>query len=196
MLAQPIPGSETEARVKGFALRGLLKYVKNSGYPGGVQRLLATMPEHERSHFSEQILSSAWCPYSAFTSLLEAIDREIGQGDYRHLHRVGEFSGHEDAGTIFKVVLSLASIERVIRRADMFWHRYCDRGSFEIVEASRGHLVLRLQGFPEIHRGHCELIAGWIKGLGLCAGATEAEATQTRCVCHGDPYCEFTAHWS
>jgi predicted hydrocarbon binding protein len=196
MIASSVQETDASPRVKGFAIRGLLKYVKHSGWSGGIPRILATLSAEERSCFSERILSSSWYPYVAFTSLLQAIDREIGDDDLSSLCQVGESSGRHDAGAIFKIVRSLSSIERVIAGANLYWRRYCDRGRFEVVEVSSGRVQLRLHDFPDIHPGHCELITGWIKGLGLSAGARDAETRQHKCVHRGDPYCEFHATWS
>lgn len=183
-------------QIKGFAVRGLLKYVKRHAREGGIGALLADLPAADAALFDQRVLSSAWYPYATFTVLLEAIDRKLGTGDLSYLARVGESSGREDAGTIFKVVLTLASIERVIAIAPPFWKRYCNRGWFEPMSVSPGHLEIRLHRFPDIHPGHCRLIAGWIKGLGLTAGASEARVEEVACVHRGDSFCEFNATWS
>lgn len=183
-------------QIKGFAVRGLLKYVKRHAREGGIRAFLADLREEDAALFDQRVLSSSWYPYATFTVLLEAIDRKLGTGDLSYLERVGESSGREDAGTIFKVVLTLASIERVIAIAPPFWKRYCNRGWFEPVSVSPGHLEIRLHGFPDIHPGHCRLIAGWIKGLGLTAGAREARVEEVACVHRGDSCCEFNAAWS
>ena len=195
MQAEAYVSPQASPRIKGFAIRGLLKYVKQRGYPGGIPRILATLSEEDGVLFDERVLSSSWYPYRAFTALLHAIDDELGAGDLSSLHVVGEFSGTQDAGTIFKIVLSLASIERVISIAPPFWKRYCDRGWFEPLESTPGRLRIRLNDFPDIEPGHCQLIAGWIEGLGRTAGAENPVAEHAVCVHSGDPHCVFEASW-
>lgn len=195
MLAESTTTRPETIRIKGFAVRGLFKFIKKSGYAGGIEGLLATLDDEDRTLFDQKILSSSWYPYETFTVLLEAIDRELGEGDGSYLERVGEFSGSQDAGTIFKVVLTLASIERVISVTPPFWKRYCDHGWFEPLEVKNGRLEIRLREFPQIHPGHCRLIGGWIQGLGISAGARNARVEQTACVHRGDPHCFFSATW-
>lgn len=183
-------------RIKGFAIRGLLKYVKESGHPGGIAALLERLPEPAAGHFRTKILSSRWYPYEAFLGPLHAIDRELGEGDLGLMPEVGLFSGRQDAGSIFRFVAALSSIEAIVSRAGTLWQRYCDSGRFEVVELERGRLHLALEEFPGIDRAHCALIAGWIEGLGRAVGAREPAIEQLRCVHRGDPRCEFAGTWS
>ncbi|MFQ5349980.1 MAG: hypothetical protein ACE5EG_06025 [Thermoanaerobaculia bacterium] len=187
--------SDETIQVKGFAVRGLLKYIKESGHPGGIPAVLARLDPALGAHFATRILSSRWYPYEMFLGLLHTIDDEIGDGDLSLMPTLGESSGRQDAGTIFRFVAALSSVESIVRRADFLWQRYCDRGRFEVLELEPGRLHLALEEFPEIDQAHCGLITGWIAGLGKAVGARWPEVEQVRCVHRGDPRCEFGATW-
>ena len=58
-----------------------------------------------------------------------------------------------------------------------------------------GRLRLALEEFPDIDRAHCELIAGWIGGLGEAVGASWPAVEQVGCIHRGDKRCEFAATW-
>ena len=47
----------SDPRIKGFALRGLFKYVKESDYPGGIPALIDKLPPDAAAYFEEQILT-------------------------------------------------------------------------------------------------------------------------------------------
>ena len=64
------------ARIKGFAIRGVLKSVKESG--GSIPELVASLPEADRASFDKPIVTSDWYPYSAFVSLVRAVVRARG----------------------------------------------------------------------------------------------------------------------
>jgi predicted hydrocarbon binding protein len=187
--------ADTTTQIKGFAIRGLLKYVKQSGHPGGIPALLERLESAAAAHYGTKILSSNWYPYEAFQGLLHAIDAELGESDLALMPIIGEFSGRQDAGSIFRFVAALSSIEAIVRRADFLWQRYCGDGRFEVVELESGRLVLALEEFPHIDRAHCALIAGWIRGLGLAVGARRPSIEQVRCVHRGDDRCEFAGTW-
>ena len=183
-------------RIKGFAVRGLLKYVKESGYPGGIPKLLDTLPEEDRKHFAERILSSQWYPYPAFAVLARAIDTEIAKGEVAVLEDVGRSSGHLDLGGVFKFVKSILSIQRVVGRASAYWSRYCDVGELTVIDSSANHYIVRLTEFPDIAEEHCHMICGWMRGLGDGARAEDVDIRKTRCVHRGDPYCEYQGNWT
>ena len=187
--------ADRTTQIKGFAIRGLLKYVKESGNPGGIPALMRRLDPTVEEHYQAKILSSKWYPYEAFLGLLHIIDSEIGQGDRAMMPTLGEFSGRQDAGTIFRFVAALSSIETIVARADTLWQRYCDSGRFEVVELAPGQLSMALEGFPHIDPAHCALIAGWIRGLGRAAGAVRPDIEQVRCVHRGDARCEFAGTW-
>lgn len=183
-------------QIKGFALRGLLKYVKESSYPGGIPALLEKLSDEDKQYFSEEVLSSLWYPYPAFSALAQAISREIADGDISILEDVGRTSGGQDLSGIFRFITAILSVERIVSRASAFWRRYCDTGELDVVESGPAHFTVRLSGFPEIDAAHCHMISGWIRGLGDGTGAKDVEIRKTSCVHLGDPHCEYQGSWS
>ena len=184
------------AQIKGFALRGLLKYVKESSYPGGIPGLLEKLPAEDKPYFSEKILSSLWYPYPAFSALAQTISREIAKGDDAVLREVGHASGRQDLGGIFRFITAILTIERVVRRSPAFWRRYCDTGELGVTESGPGHFTVQISDFPDIDPAHCHMITGWILGLGDGTGARDLDVQKLRCVHRGDPYCEYRGTWS
>lgn len=182
------------SEIKGFAIRGLLRYAKET-IPGGIPALLDTLAPADRNLFSDSIFTTSWYPYRTFTALLDALIEAKG-GAPETMFEVGEFSGSQDAGTIFRIVLTLSSVKRVIAACPRFWKRYSTAGDFEILEIEDGRVGVALVGFPEIHPGHCHLAGGWMKGLGERAGAKNAAVEQVRCVHRGHSRCEYLATWS
>lgn len=182
--------------IKGFAVRGLFKFIKHSGHPGGIPAIVEKLPADVRGGLRNNILSSKWYPYPLFTSLLEVMDREIGRGEIGFMDRVGESAGSQDAGTVFKVVAVFTSTKRIVGYGPSFWKRYCDTGAFEVVESSDTSFHVALTDFPNIHRFHCQLVLGWVQGLGRVAGATGIQVKQVRCVHRRDARCEYKATWT
>ena len=184
------------AKIKGTAIRGALKYVKESGYPGGIAAIIAELPEESSTHFKRQILSGIWYPYEAYSSLLEVIDKRIGHDDLSLMPEVGRFAALQDSGSIFKIITTFFTVEKLLERVSFFWGRYCDEGVFETrdVETGRGTGVIRdLEG---ISKHHCHLIQGWVEAMAIQAGATEASCRKVKCVHRGDPWCEYQGEWT
>jgi hypothetical protein len=181
------------ARVKGFALRGLLKSVKESG--GSISAVLADLPEAERAAFARPIVTSEWYPYSAFVALVRAIDHIQGKGDLAHARELGRTAAVRDLGTTFRIISAVASPRFLIERGHMFWSKYSDTGDLRLEMKGDKFFTARLDGFREIDLAHCQLIEGWLAGLGQALGAVGMTARQVRCVHRGDPLCEFEGQW-
>ena len=184
-----------DPQIKGFAIRGLLKYVKDSGFQGGIPTLLESLPADIQPVFGERILSSLWYPYPAFAALAQAVEREIGDGNSMLLEDVGRSSGRRDLGGIFRFITAILTIERVVRRAPAYWKRYCDTGDLEVINVDSGHFTVRLSGFPQIDPAHCQMIRGWILGLGEGTGAKNVDIRKVSCVHRGDSNCEYQGTW-
>lgn len=181
------------ARIKGFALRGLLKSVKDSG--GSIPDVLAAVPDADRMSFSRSIVASEWYPYAAFVALVRAIDGIQGKGDLLHARELGRAAAVRDLGGTFRIISAVASPKFLIERGHMFWSKYCDTGRLTL-EAKRDRFFhARLEGFAEIDRAHCLLIEGWLNGLGQALGAVGMASREVRCVHRGDAACEFEGSW-
>jgi hypothetical protein len=181
------------ARIKGFALRGLLKSVKDSG--GSIPAVLAALPDAERATFDRPIVASEWYPYAAFVGLVRAIDRIQGKGDLASARELGRAAAARDLGGTFRIISAVASPRFLIERGHMFWSKYCDAGRLSLTANNERFFTGRLEGFPEIDRAHCLLIEGWLEGLGHALGAVGMTSRQVRCVHRGDAACEFEGAW-
>jgi hypothetical protein len=181
-------------QVKGLAVRGLLKSVKESGW--SIPAVIAAMPEAQRAVFARPIVVSAWYPYDAFASLLSTVDQMHGQGDLALCRDLGRTGAVRDLGTTFRIISIMTSVEFVVKRGQVFWSKYCDTGTMVLEKHREGGFKGRLEGFPGVAHGHCRMIEGWLEGMGTALGAKDMATQQTRCVHQGADCCEFEARWS
>jgi hypothetical protein len=181
------------ARIKGFAIRGLLKSVKDTG--GSIPAVLAALPEAERAAFARSIVSSEWYPYTAFAALVRTIDSIQGKGDLAYARELGRSAAARDLGGTFRIMTAIASPKFLIERGAMFWSKYCDAGRLDLEAKHDRSFKARLEGFADIDRAHCLLIEGWLTGLGAALGAVGMTTRQVQCVHRGDPACEFESSW-
>jgi len=183
-------------KVKGAAIRGLLKFVKSSKLDGGIQGVLAELSPPVQSLYDRQIVAGDWYAYEAYTELLEIMTRVHGRGEDAFLEVLGRHAARHDVGGIFKIISVLASFERIMSSASSFWPRYCDTGTFAIVEVGDGRGIGRLTEFPTVSRHHAILLIGWIEGIALAAGAKKADVALTHAIHLGDDRCEYEMRWT
>jgi hypothetical protein len=181
--------------VKGFALRGLLRSIKDNGW--AIPAVIAAVPEAQRATFAKAIVVSAWYPYGAFVALTHALERLHGEGpDFALSRRIGRESAARDLGTTFRIISAMASVDFLLKRGQVFWEKYCDRGRMVLAAPHALSFVARMEDFPEVDPAHCRLIEGWLEGLGEALGAVDMACRQTRCVNRGDPVCEYLGEWT
>jgi hypothetical protein len=182
------------ANIKGFGIRGLLRYVKETK-PGTTPELLSKLPADVKPLFDRPIVSSNMYPYRAFSELLRVIDRQIGHGDLRRCEDVGDFAARQDISGMFKIMLSVLSPKTTLERSNLFWTKYCDTGKLTLVSADPKNSVMRLEGFPGMDEAHCYLMNGWIARFATMTGGKGVTVRHTACVNHGGAYCEWAGNW-
>lgn len=182
------------ANVKGFAIRGLLKYIKNARGSGSIAEILTQLPEEDRKHFVQPINASLWYPYSVFIHLLRAIDAKLGDGDFALCRHIGYVTAERDVQGIFKIIAAISSFRSVVGRSAGFWNRYYDSGRYEVVDASETHATVRIHDFPDVDPAHCILMEGWFESTARLSGEKNFRVRHTQCVRRGAQYCEFTGN--
>lgn len=182
------------ARIKGFAIRGLLRYAKEYE-PGSIRPLIESLSAEIREVFVRPITISQLYPYEAFSELLRAIDRRFGRGDLSLCAKIGEISAERDINGIFKAALGLFGPKILLRRANILWSKYCDTGRFVPIDISDHSFLQRLEGFPEIDEAQCRLLDGFMRKFGKLVTGFEVEMRHTTCVHHGGEFCEWQGTW-
>lgn len=181
-------------QVKGFALRGLLKSLKEHGW--SISDVMTQLPGDSRPFFDKPIVSSSWYPYPAFVSLVRTIDEMHGGGRLELCRTLGREAAVRDLGTTFRIMSAITSVEFVVKRAHLFWSKYCDTGALVLDRYQDGLFLGRMESFPHLDRSHCLLIEGWLEGIGVSLGALGMRTRQPRCLHQGGPFCEFEGTWT
>jgi hypothetical protein len=185
------------AEVSGRALLGLLAFAKERGGKTAVDEVLATLRPASASAFEQRVQALRYYPYSTYVDLLYALKGRFGKPKERFFRRLGETAGERDLGTMFKVYVALASPERLIRACSRVWASYYrEAGTMTAVAWERSDTRLRIDGFPEMDRAHCELMEGWmISTMARIGVVVSDDATETACASRGAAYHEFACTW-
>ena len=183
------------AQIKGMAILGLIRRVKEAGGEARVPQLIAELPPSVQGTFGHAIVASGWYPYEAFARLLTAVARRLGAGRPEYLEELGRAAAVLDTGTIFKVVAALFSVRRALQRSEMLWSRYCDGGRFLMANIGETSAEGRIEGFPDISIEHERLVAGWIAGIGTVVGALQPRVELVDSIHQGAPASVYLLRW-
>lgn len=184
------------AKIKGSAIRGALKFVKESEGPVEIPDILERLSPEAAPVFEQRILTADWYPYAAYAELLRTIDGHLGRGDLSLMPELGGFLAEQDVKGVLRVIATFTSVESLVSKGGWFWSRYCDTGRSVVLEAEPGRAVMSLEDFPDVAIHHCHCITGWLGGLATKVGGSNVRSVKTRCVHRGDPRCQWEATWS
>jgi hypothetical protein len=183
--------------VTGAAFLGIIRQVKDRCGDKGLAEIVAAVGPRSIEVFGKPIRVMAWYPYSIYTAFLVAIDRRLGRGDLAYCRTLGEQAGKRDLGTIFRIYVALASAERLIRSCTRVWSGYHrNAGTMTAVSWREEETVLRIEGFPGMHPGHCRLMEGWMIETMATIGCDVLPGGHERaCMSRGAPHHEFWCQW-
>ena len=183
--------------VSGRALLGLLAFAKERGGRPSVAELVGKLSEPARAVFSDRVQPLRYYPYSTYVELLYALKLRFGRPNQKFFVHLGATAGERDLGTMFKIYRTLASPERLIRSCSRVWASYYrDAGTMTAIAWSPYDTRLRIEGFAQMDRAHCELMEGWMlatmKQIGVIVND---DARETACTSRGDAHHEFACTW-
>lgn len=183
--------------VSGRALLGLLAFAKERGGKQSVTEIVGRLNEPARAVFADRIQPLRWYPYATYVELLYALKMRFGKPSEAFFRRLGATAGDRDLGTMFKVYVTLASPERLIRSCSRVWASYYrGAGTMTAVAWDPKNTRLRIEGFPDMDRAHCELMEGWmIATMDRIGVIVSADARETACESRGDAHHEFACTW-
>jgi hypothetical protein len=183
------------AQIKGMAILGMLKFVKETAGREQIAALLPHLSPAARAVYEHPILAGNWYAYEAYASLLAVVTVRLGDGRTDFPPSLGRFAARHDTGSIFKIVTAIISPRRALHAAGFFWSRYCDTGRFVMSRINQEDAQGHIEDFPGISAVHEQLLTGWIEGVGAAAGAVDPHVELVGSVHHGAPRSEYTMRW-
>jgi len=181
--------------VSGRALLGLLAFAKERGGKPVVAEIVGKLTA--RDVFTDRVQPLRYYPYAAYVELLYALKLRFGRPNQRFFVTLGATAGERDLGTMFKIYRTLASPERLIRSCSRVWASYYrDAGTMTAIAWAPEDTRLRIEGFSEMDRAHCELMEGWMIATMKQIGVNvNDDARETACTSRGDDHHEFRCTW-
>ena len=184
------------AKIRGFAILGLLRYLKHARPDGGIPAVVSALSGEAAETFAQPIQRGTWYPYGAYRDLLREVDEQLGDGERSLMYEVGRFTSRHEGETMIELFSGRSTVELLLKSSASLWEAYCDTGRFVTLEVASERLVAELRGFPAVSAHHCRLLVGWIEGMGLAAGAQTCRVEKNRCVHRGDDCCGYRVLWT
>jgi serine/threonine-protein kinase len=183
--------------VRSELARGLLDYFETKFGHDEVRGVEARLGEEIRRELATRSFDDAWCKASALAAALDALDRNLGNGDTaevadagRHFARAHYYSG--DRVQMFKNITP----ELFFSMVSDIYTRYFAYGDARVVKVGRGYGRMQVTGQPHAYLPNSVAMLGILdEGLKL-AGAAGVSVRLAQSAAVGDEHDLFEATWT
>lgn len=182
------------ANFKGTIYTSTALFAEKTFGPDAIEHVLEALPMDD-----QRVLRGAtavgWYPAAPVMSFHRKLDELYGRGDLSLCLDVGKFSAEWTLNAVLKMVLRLRTPNWLMERSTSLWERFHDSGRWELQHNGPVPLLAQLHDFEVRDSAFCVRFSGWLHGAIALTGGKEPEVAHPKCVCTGDPYCQFEGSW-
>ena len=191
----PVPEPTHEPRIKGTAIRGILKAAERLCPPGTLQKVVALLPAQiapavEHGGF----ISAGWYPLAHCRTIFGAVMQATGR-DVELVRELSREATRDDFRGVYRLLTFVLSPEFLMRRSPGIFSRYYDTGSLTVPVARHGYVEAHYRGCVGFDRVlWADIIAGSATVVEVC-GAKDLRFQIVRGGGDGDEECDVVGEW-
>ncbi|HEU4405082.1 MAG TPA: hypothetical protein VFS43_07305 [Polyangiaceae bacterium] len=160
----------------------------------GLDAFMARRSPHDVQEL-RSVLAVGWYDLALETRLLEAVDRELGDGQGTLLAEFGPVYAERDLTRVHRLFLRLANPAYVLEKAGEYWGRFYNTGTWHVERLGDTGARGTLSGFST-YAGYCQFLTAYLRRLFELAGARSVVVEHPACKHRGRAACVFVARWA
>jgi uncharacterized protein (TIGR02265 family) len=183
-------------QIKGSVLRTRLALVEELTPGGGVERVLARMPESDRETL-RSLLAASWYPFELGKRLDAAIVDEIGGGRATFFETLGEASAEKNLGPggVHRGFLVQGDPHAFLSKTPLVYSFYYDQGHRDYERTGEKEAVLTTHDAETFSAPDCATVVGWYRrALEMC-GVAHPRVVEEECRAKGGAVCRYRLSW-
>jgi hypothetical protein len=188
-----VMASLARGRIKGVSFLSARRYVDRAGN-GGWARVLGRMPEGDR-RIADEALPVGWYDMAVYSSLLRAIDDEMGNGTLSTARPLGRFQAEHDLNVFYRLVLRFWSPAILIEKTAEMWSRYHDTGVWTVTRDGERRVDGAVTGWLGSSDIMCPVVGAYVERLFELVGAKSARAHHPDCGARAGQVCRWVVDW-
>jgi hypothetical protein len=190
------PGSELMAQFKGTIFASARLFTEREFGTDAVERVLQRL-EPADADLLRGVTAVGWYPVEPVLRYHHALEQLCGRpgSNFELCERLGTFSAEWAINSILKVFIRFKSPHFLMQKNATLWGRYHDSGRWETPPEEPGRVGGRLYEFAVQDEAFCARLRGWLCGAVKMTGGRDARASEPRCRCRGDEYCEYLVEY-
>ncbi|MCD4813542.1 hypothetical protein K8S19_07610 [bacterium] len=159
------------------------------------EKILADLSPEDQAVFQKEILPFQWLDYGAYLRYVFAADKVMGKGDNNLVALSSRYTARKHFSGIYRIFISVASPQFVLKRSARVWRQYFDVGTIETLEAADKHVLAKLTGYPDIPLNHDLSHIPFMEEILTMCGAKNPKGKHPKCQARGDDHCLWEFHW-
>lgn len=185
-----------DAQLKGSAYLSTLAFIDTHFGMDGKRRVLAALPDDDRTLLSGLLVAIGWYPLAPFPRLLRAMEQELGKGDLTLVTERGAWAAVHDMRTVHRVLLKFVTVNWVLDKGTSLWPNFHTTGRWKVKRDGDKGAIATLADLGVVDEAMCATLKGWILGLLSLAGAKEPSVEHTECRARGAAACVYRVGWT
>jgi hypothetical protein len=182
--------------VKGTAIVVIPAYVKQAFKETGYAQWLQALSPEAREVHSNPVIVSNWYDYQKYlVAPTVKICDLFFHGDLRGAYALGRFSADFALHGIFKLFVKWGSPDFILKRAGIILPAYYRPSKIVVPVIEKGHALIQITEFPDLHAVVEQRIAGWISRAMEISGVKKLNVAITASLLKREPCTEFTLTW-
>jgi hypothetical protein len=183
-------------KVKGAVILARRAFVEREFGGDAWKRLVAALPEEDRTALGGHILTATWYPFDLNQRLDEAIVEVLGGGDPAIFEAIGARSARENLTGAHRAFLTPGNPGRFMAATAQIYRFYYDTGRRDFEATGETSGLMTTYEAETFSQTDCLTVIGWYKeALGMC-GARGVTVEEEACRARGDAVCRYRFAWT
>ncbi len=181
---------------KGAVVRATLAWLASAVGSRAARRLIDTALGPTATARWWRIDPTREVPYADVVALWTGIDQALAAERPSWMEEAGHHSIISVGQQFYGGILAKRTPEEFLMQSVSLFQLFYRPGDMQVVEAGRGHAVLRLVGFEPATTLFCRRLQGGLTAALAAAGGEEGRVRHVRCALEGDAFCEWELRWT
>lgn len=128
------------------------------------RRFLAALSEEERRLYGTT-LEFHWIPIEVITRFFEIAAPLLFPGHADALRKIGREMAFDHLRGIYRIVLRVVTVEKVIEKSARLWSTYHQAGTAHLLREGPNRLIFSVRDYPDLPELFRESTCGYIAGV-------------------------------
>jgi uncharacterized protein (TIGR02265 family) len=182
-------------QIRGSVLKARKTFVDENFGPEAWDKVLAVLPEEDRTLLRSLIVHAGWYPFENGERLDRAIVDVLGEGNLSVFEEIGAKSAQANLTGVHAAFLTPGDPQAFLAQTKTIYKFYYNTGVREYEKTGPNSGMITTRDAESFSIADCLTVVGWHKrALAMC-GARNVRISEIECRAKADPVCRYELEW-